>query len=205
MITGFSSERTAEYIILHDLYEKIREQSSIFYPFFYQKYRDNTKISMKNKIEGMHFIVCFARRPKTDIPHSNYCAITFRSLIFEHVSYFSKLGISSIVGAPIGTSIEDIGFGSKCHWFQLHPRKEENYVTYEFIDGNFCSNQTDDIVCLDDRSLRNILKKAHKYNWHEILAIVDEWNFYFKTTRRTGIFNTIPGQKPVFIAYKIED
>ena len=58
-----------------------------------------------------------ARRPKTDAPDSSYLVITFRQSIFEHVNYFADLGIPSIIGALIGTSVEDIGFGSNALGF----------------------------------------------------------------------------------------
>jgi hypothetical protein len=205
LITGFSTERTAEYIILHDLYEKIRDQSSFFYPFFYQRNRDDTNLSAENEVEGLHLIICFARRPKTSVPYSSYSVVTFRQSIFEHVNYFSALGIPSIVGAPIGTGIEEIGFGSKCIWFQLRPREEADYITYEFFDGKISSNQIDDISILDNCRLKEVLKTTHQYKWNEILTLVREWYFYFKATRPTGLFYTIPGQKPVFIAYKIDN
>lgn len=203
LATGFSTERTAEYIILHDLYEKIKDRSSFFYPFFYQKNRDDTILSAKNEIEGLHLIICFARRPKTDIPNSSYSVVTFRQSIFEHVNYFADLGIPSIVGAPIGTSVENIGFGSKCTWFQLHSRKEEDYVTYEFFDSELSSKPIDEISILNDCSLKDLLKSTTQYRWGEILSIVREWYSYFKANRPSGLFYTIPGQKPVFIAYRI--
>lgn len=205
LITGFSTERTSEYIILHDLYEKIRDQSFFFYPFFYQRNRDDTNLSMENEVEGLHFIICFARRPKTDIPSSRYSVVTFRESIFDHVKYFSDLGIPSVVGAPIGTCIKEIGFGSKCLWFQLSPRKETDYITYEFFDGKISSSQLDEISILDNDRLKEVLKTTNQYKWNEILSIVRKWYFYFTATRPTGLFYSIPGQKPVFIAYKIDN
>lgn len=105
MLTGFSTERTAEYIILHDLYMRMHNRDPFFYPFFYQRKRDDTYLSNANEIDELHLITCFARRPKTDTPNSPCATITFRPALFEHVEYFSKQGIPTIVGAPLGTSI----------------------------------------------------------------------------------------------------
>ena len=38
---GFSNERSAEYMILNNLYEKIKNEYRLFYPFYYKKNRDD--------------------------------------------------------------------------------------------------------------------------------------------------------------------
>lgn len=114
LITGFSTERTAEYTILHDLYMRVNNRYQFFYPFFYQRNRDDTYLSNANEIDKLHLLTCFARRPKTYAPDAPSAIITFRSLHFEHTEYFSKIGIPTIVGAPLGTSVKQMSFGSKC-------------------------------------------------------------------------------------------
>ncbi|WP_104372360.1 hypothetical protein [Desulfocucumis palustris] len=89
--------------------------------------------------------------------------------------------------------------------FNCAQEKEADYVAYEFFDGIIASNQIDDISILDNCRLKEVLKTTHQYKWNEILTIAREWYFYFKTTRPTGLFYTIPGQKPVFIVYKIDN
>ncbi len=202
MITGFSTERTAEYIVLHDLYERIKSHSSFFYPFFYQRNRDDTKLSLENKLEGLHLIICFARRTKTYSSDAAYSAITFRSSLFEQTNYFSALGVATIVGAPTGTSIAQIGFGCTCRWFQLYPSHDENYITWEFVDGIPYAPPGNHISILSDSGLLELLDQAPKFSWIEVLSIIREWNHMYKMTHPTALFNSIPGQKPVFIVYK---
>jgi hypothetical protein len=202
LITGFSTERTAEYIILHDLYEKIKDQYTLFYPFFYQKNRDDTHLSTQNQIEELHLLTCFARRPKTNVPDSPYSEITFRSSLFKNTNYFSSLGIPTIVGAPIGTSIDKIGFGSRCCWFQLYPTQDDSYTACEFMNGELYPPKNDFISILSNNDLRKLLSHSPKYSWYEILSIVHEWNLMFKEMYPMVLFNTLPGQKPVFIVYK---
>ena len=76
-------------------------------------------------------------------------------------------------------------------------------MTYEFINSELSSKQIDDISILNDHSIEDLLKSMPQYRWDEILSIVSKWYGYFKANRPTGLFYTIPGQKPVFIAYRI--
>lgn len=202
MITGFSTERTAEYTILHDLYERIKNQYSFFYPFYYQKNRDDTHLSERNQIEELNLLICFARRPKTKNPNSSYSVITFRPTLFDHTNYFSALGVPTIIGAPIGTSIDKIGFGSKCYWFQLYPMKDNSYTHYEFMNGEPIKPESRFIRLLNENSLGELFHQTPKNNWLGILSIVREWYKKFKMMYPTSIFNAFPGQKPIFIVYK---
>ena len=202
MITGFSTERTAEYTILHDLYERVSDQYSLFYPFYYQKNRDDTHLSEKNQIEELHLLICFARRPKTKTPNSPYSMITFRPNLFNHTNYFSTLDIPTIVGAPIGTSVDKIGFGSRCYWFQLYKTQDNSYTICEFMNGKLYTLKSNFVCLLSDNKLRELLHQTPKHSWLEILSIVRKWNSVFKMTYPTGFFNIFPGQKPIFVVYK---
>lgn len=202
MLTGFSTERTAEYIILHDLYMKTNNRYPFFYPFFYQRNRDDTYLSSANEIDELHLITCFARRPKTDIPNSPRAVITFRPALFEHTEYFSKIGIPTIVGAPLGTSIKQMSFGSKCCWFQLYPSQDNSYTTCEFIDGQPLLPFDNSISILSNEDIQSLFDQAPQMSWREVLSVVQEWNATYKMTHPTALFNSMPGQKPVFIVYK---
>lgn len=46
MATGFSNEKSAEYVVINDLYCKIKDKCSLFYPIIYQSKRDDTLISL---------------------------------------------------------------------------------------------------------------------------------------------------------------
>lgn len=202
MPTGFSTERAAEYMVLHNLYTIIKEKYPLFYPFYYQKNRDDTQLSFENIIDELHLITLLARRSKTFSPNSTYSAITFRPSLFEHTNYFSTFGITTIVGAPTGTSVDKICFGSKCCWFQLFPSYDENYFTYELIEGKPHTVPPPNISVLDYNSLLEILCQSPKFSWREVLSIVRGWNDMYKKTHLRTLFNYFPRQKPVFIVYK---
>lgn len=204
MVSGFSNERTSEYMILNDLYRKISGECGFFYPFYFQRNRDDTNLSMKNNIDDLQLIVCFSRRPKTNYPKSNLTVVTFRDSLFKHTDYFADRGVPTIVGSPIGTNIENIGFGSKCQWFQLQAGISESYVEYFFYD--YCIDTETvikDIPLLDDISLINLLRSAPTLNWREIIHLQQEWYEYNMMNRSLALYYTIPGQKPIFIAYKL--
>lgn len=204
MITGFSNVRTSEYTILYDLYERIKDKSSYFYPFFFHKRRDDTSLSMSNNITDLHLIACFARRPKTDFHLSDYSYISFRRSIFEQVDVFQKYKIPVIAASPLGTGIEKIGFGSKCQWFELKPGIDKEYVEYEFVNNN--TNQytlISGINLLDSESLDSILKSAPLYHWNHIVQLIQNWYYEYVANHALNMFNSVSGQRPIFIVYKL--
>ena len=66
MATGFSNEKSAEYVVINDLYYKVKDKCSLFYPIIYQNKRDDTMISSQNNIDNLGLFICFARRPKVN-------------------------------------------------------------------------------------------------------------------------------------------
>lgn len=204
MPTGFSNERTAEYMILNDLYGMIGKYCTFFYPFYFHRKRDDTLISMEHDIKDLHLLICFARRPKTPMIDSGISIITFRESVFEHTNYFGKKSIPAIAGAPIGTSVEEIGFGSKCKWFNVKPNSGLDYVEYCFLDGEIDKGSTNKaVIPLEPRNLINIMKSAPEFTWIEIIEILRGWYNDYEQSRNLGLFYTIPGQKPIFIVYKM--
>jgi hypothetical protein len=205
MATGFSNERTSEYMILNDLYYKLKNKCSFFYPFYYHSKRDDTALSLLNDITDLHLIACFARRPKTYSPMSDDTYITFRQSMFEQTNILHKYSIPVISGTPIGTSIDKIGFGSTCIWFSIQPDIKDDYVICEFFKGII---EDDSLIkginIIDDKKLYDTFESTLCYSWKEIIDLLRTWQIEFKDHfyMCRGLFNTIPVQKPVFIAYK---
>lgn len=165
-VTGFSSERTSEYMILNDLYNKVQSNCRLFYPFYYHKRRDDTRISLMNDPGDLQIVACFARRPKTDLVLSNKTTISFRQSIFEQVNFLEKFNISVIAGSPLGTGIKSIGFGSKCQWFQIHAGIIDYYVEYRFRDDVIePGSQVKGIRLLEDQQIFELLLSAPRYTW----------------------------------------
>lgn len=206
--TGFSNERTSEYMILNNLYNKIKLYCQLFYPFFYHKRRDDTNISLMNDPGELQFVACFARRPKTDSVLSSETTISFRHSIFEQTEFFEKLDIPVIAGSPLGTGIERIGFGAECQWFQIRAGIKDYYLEYRF-----CQNIVDPdclvngINLLDDTQIHKLLLSAPQYRWSKIIELIQNWNeiyaTYYYTYHNRNLFNSISGHKPVFIVYKM--
>jgi hypothetical protein len=207
-ITGFSNERTSEYMILNDLYNKVQSKCRVFYPFYYQKKRDDTQLSLLNDPGELQVVACFARRPKTDSVLSRRTIITFRHSMFEQVNYLKKYGIPVIAASPIGTGIENIGFGSKCKWFQIDADIIANCIEYRFFDDFIEPDCVmEGIRLLDDMKINELLHSAPKKSWSEIIELIKVWNeaytnHYFSFHSR-NLFNTYSGYKPVFIVYDI--
>jgi hypothetical protein len=207
-ITGFSNERTSGYMILNDLYNKIQSRCRLFYPFYYHKRRDDTHISLMNDPGDIQIVACFARRPKTDSVLSSKTIISFRRSIFDQVDFLEKFDIPVIAGTPLGTGIENIGFGSKCQWFQVHSGIEDDYIEYRFrhhIIEPDCLVKG--IRLLDDTQIHRLLLSTPKYNWSKIIELIQTWSEAYSTHyfmyHNRNLFNTISGIKPVFIVYDL--
>ncbi|MBS4746141.1 hypothetical protein V2J31_17155 [Bacillus safensis] len=204
MTTGFSNERSAEYIILNDLYRKFEKNFTYFYPIHFHKNRDDTMLSKSDNAKGFKLICLFSRRPKTNFIGSKIVDINFRQSIFSQSELLFKHGISTIVASPIATQIEELGFGAFCQWFEVFSdvridndsvsnvlNKEINYIG-EFIPK-----------AIDDKNLLKILKKSDIYTWKEIIEIIEEWYYEYTSYAGLNMFHTYSGQKPLFLIYKL--
>lgn len=138
---------------------------------------------------------------------SSYTYVTFRQSLFEQTNFLNKYGIPVISGTPIGTSIEKIGFGSKCIWFSIYPGNQEEYVVYKFYDGNIEADCTiKDISLVNDDGLYDILSLTPLLKWTEVISLLKAWQMeykdYFYSNHGRILFNSIPVQRPFFIVYK---
>ena len=208
-ITGFSNERTSEYMILNNLYNKVQSSCQLFYPFFYHKRRDDTLISLMNDPGDIQLVACFARRPKTDSVLSDKTIISFRRSIFDQVDFLeNNFNISVIAGTPLGTGIQSIGFGGKCQWFQIHAGITDYYVEYRFRRNKVKpACLINNIRLLNDKQIHQLLLSSRKYNWPEIIELIQNWyeeyHKYYFMSHNCNLFNSISGLKPIFIAYQI--
>lgn len=90
MAVGFSNEKSAEYVIINDLYCKIKDKCSLFYPIIYQSKRDDTLVSLQNNIDNLGLLICFARRSKVNNMYDDIVEITFRETLFKHIIFMIK-------------------------------------------------------------------------------------------------------------------
>lgn len=204
MPTGFSNEKSAEYVVLYDLYDKVKDKCSFFYPFIYQSKRDDTLLSLKNEINDLHFIICFARRPKTYLIGDNVIEITFRETLFSRSDYFKTKKVESIVGAPIGTRIEEIGLGAHCQWFYPKQNFTDRYSQCLLYKDrtNFIDN-IPGINMLTDDMINELFDSAPVLQWKDIIEMLQEWYFMEKSRVYNRFLMSVPGQRPIFIAYKL--
>lgn len=204
MPTGFSNEKSAEYVVLFDLYNRVKDKCSFFYPFIYQSKRDDTLLSLENDINNLHLIICFARRPKAYKLGGNMLEITFRESLFMRSDYFKSKNIESIIGAPIGTRIEEIGFGAHCQWFyptvNFRDKYSECHISKDRL--NYIDVEPG-INILSDEVINQLFNNALILQWKDIINIVQEWYLVEKNRVSNRFWMSITGQRPIFIAYKL--
>lgn len=205
MATGFSNEKSAEYVILNDLYCKIKDMCSLFYPIIYQSKRDDTRISVQNDIGNLRLLVCFARRPKVTHVQDEVIEITFRETLFKHANYFYNIGVESIIGVPIGSRIDEIGFGAKCKWF--YPEKNRNYeFCHCLVDKSSfrCLKNDIGINELKEHEIIERMRYTKQWNWHEIVELLYNWYKKEKEDSFSRFGFWVRGQRPIFVVYKLK-
>ena len=207
MTTGFSNEKSAEYVIINDLYDKIKNECSFFYPFLYQSKRDDTMLSLQNNIDSLGLIVCFARRSKVCSIYDDVVEITFRETLFKHSNYFYNKGVNSIIGAPIGSRIEEIGFGSKCKWFYPEKNVDCDYSFCQINKNNLeLLKNSRNVNELEVNEIINIMKCTKNWKWSELVKLLKDWH----TEEKYNSFNFsrfgfwIRGQRPIFVVYRLK-
>lgn len=215
MATGFANEKTAEHIVLHDLYEKYRNYYDYFYPFYFRKGRDDTKIALENNRGCYKLVAVFARRPKTTTIDPGRIIVTLRKSLFEGALFFEERGIPVFASSPIGSSIDDIGFGSQCRWFKICPNRAFNglslerevgeKVDYEFFNDELVSEVDSRALPLDEASSLKILTDATEYNWEEIICLMHDWYDRMRYFGRWGAYGVPAEQRPAFLAYRIRE
>lgn len=204
MATGFSNEKSAEYVVLFDLYSKLKNKCTFFYPFLYQSKRDDTLLSLQNQVNDLRLVVCFVRRPKANYEDDDEIEITFRETLFDKSNFFYKEGVSSIIGVPIGSRIEEIGFGAKCQWF--YPEKNAISHSTCIINKNSMEFLKLDktVNALSEHEIIDLIKCATIWKWNEIILLLQTWyaKEKYNSFNRFGFW--VRGQRPIFIAYKLD-
>lgn len=205
MATGFSNEKSAEYVVINDLYGKIKDKCSLFYPIIYQSKRDDTMISLQNNIDDLGLLICFARRPKVNSIYDEIIEITFRETLFKHANYFYDKGVDSIIGIPIGSRIEEIGFGAKCKWF-VPEKNGDGKFSYCLVDKSSleCIMESDNVNELIEDAIIDIVRRAKKWSWNEILELLKNWYWQERQEAFTSFGFWVRGQRPIFVVYKLK-
>lgn len=205
MATGFSNEKSAEYVIINDLYYKVKENCSLFYPIVYQSKRDDTMISLQSNIGNLGLLICFARRPKVKKLYDNIIEITFRETLFKHSNYFYNEGVESIIGVPIGSGIEEVGFGAKCKWF--YPNENSDCIfTHCLVDKSNlnCIEKSDKVSELKEEEIIDKMQRSKKYSWSEILELLKNWYKEERQGAYTRFGFWVRGQRPIFVVYMLK-
>lgn len=205
MATGFSNEKSAEYVILNDLYYKIKDMCSLFYPIIYQSKRDDTRISGQNDIDNLRLLICFARRPKVTRVQDEVIEITFRETLFKYANYFYNKGVDSIIGIPIGSRIDEIGFGAKCKWFYSEKNRDCDFCHCLVDKTSLCCLKKDKgIDELEEHEIIERIQYAKKWNWHEIVELLQDWYKKEKEDSFSRFGFWVRGQRPIFVVYKLK-
>lgn len=205
MATGFSNEKSAEYVVINDLYYKVKNYCSLFYPIIYQSKRDDTLISLQNNIDNLGLLICFARRPKVTNIYDDIIEITFRETLFKQADYFYNEGVKSVIGVPIGSRIEEVGFGAKCKWF--YPKENSDCIfSHCLVDKSSlnCIKKSDNVSELKEDEIVNIMQRIKKRSWKEILELLKNWYWKERQEAFTSFGFWVRGQRPIFVVYKLK-
>lgn len=115
---GFCSEHSVEYLLVPRLVASCRGKGNDAIALFYWLRREGSaaaRWSMPDR--RVHVAAIFACRPKPVGPHT--VEIKFNEELFEYASVGQDLGIPTLAGAPLATTIFDLRPECPVAWFAL--------------------------------------------------------------------------------------
>lgn len=113
--------------------------------------------------------------------------------------------MDSIIRIPIGSRIEEIGFGAKCKWFV--PKKNvDGEFSYCLVDKSSlkCIKECHNVNELKEDVIIDIIQRAKKWSWKEILELLKNWYWQERQDSFNSFGFWVRGQRPIFVVYKLK-
>lgn len=119
MAIGFCSEHSVEYLLAPRLGDLCRQRGYNAISLFFWLRREGSAVARYSIPErAVRVAAIFARRPKL-VDISNAVEIKFNEELFEYASIAQEIGIATLAGAPLATTIFDLLPECPVAWFAL--------------------------------------------------------------------------------------
>ncbi|MDR3596876.1 hypothetical protein [Clostridium sp.] len=170
---SFISEHTTEYFLIPQLCEILGKTNSNIIPIYFWSTREGNNLSLNiHDNNNLKLFAFFPRRPKLEISSPNKLLCKINESLFEYSNHALKLGIITIIGIPLISSILEYR-NHKCLWWLA----EETIPRDIFISidkKNKISSASDCLKLLDNNSLSNIYDNSKSFNWKTAIDIMKE-------------------------------
>lgn len=130
MATSFLSEHTIEYCLVPKLNTELEKYWKVT-PIYFWSTREGSNLSQKcDHGEQINILAMYARRPKLSRIGDKKIQVKLNASIQERAFSLKKIGIPTICGIPLVSSIFEFKLSCSCIWLSIAP---EGCVKYKDI------------------------------------------------------------------------
>jgi hypothetical protein len=136
MSTSFISEHTAEFILVPKMIDILAQRFAKVIPLYFLSTREGGRISRDcDQSLPIRVLNVFARRPKVYVPNNPRIEVKFNSTLFQKVDLAAQVGIPTLAGVPLASSLMELGLDTRCAWFSLSGILNEDVYYNLLLDG----------------------------------------------------------------------
>jgi hypothetical protein len=177
MAVGFCSEHSVEYLLAPRLASLFahREQQAVSL-FFWMRREGSAAARYSTPERPVRVAAIFARRPKLfDGP--NAVEIKFNEELFEYASVARSVGIPTLAGAPLATTIFDLGSECPIVWFALEDMTAQTRFAQVEVTPPYRPRTVDDGLrgpLSDTDVVELVLNNSRTVRWCDVVEGVRE-------------------------------
>jgi hypothetical protein len=136
MSTAFISEHSAEYILVPRMVNILGQCFGKVIPLYFLSTREGSRIAYEcDKSQPIRVLNVFARRPKVSVPQQPRIEVKFNSSLFDKAGLAAEVGIPTLAGVPLVSSIMEFNMDARCAWFSLSGVPDMDVYYNLLLDG----------------------------------------------------------------------
>lgn len=117
---SFLSEHTAEYYLVPRTAEVFSSYATVVVPIYFWSTREGSRLGEEGiKYSQVRVIAIFARRPKVSASHADIIMAKLNRELFVYAREARALGIPTLAGMPLISSLDQLRINCPCVWFRL--------------------------------------------------------------------------------------
>jgi len=117
---SFLSEHTAEYCLVSQAVKAFSSYVGTAIPIYFWSTREGNRLAQQSLAgQELRIVSVFARRPKISGPCAESMTAKLNRELFHYASEAESLGISTLAGMPLVTSLNQLRLDCPCAWFRL--------------------------------------------------------------------------------------
>lgn len=195
--SSFISEHTAEFILAPRAVEAFSSHASTVVPIYFWSTREGSRLSRSVAANTrLQMVSIFARRPKVDILGSDKIAVNLNEELFDYTDAASALGIPTLAGIPLVSSLDQLRLTSPCAWFRLRENAGHGVEILLDLHGENSGTDSDShVICSANlgQLAKDAVAAAKCYEWVDAL---DTLRILRRTCGPSGCYPYYGGYRP---------